>query len=181
MLRLGYSGNAGSANFAVEASRCNSAVAESVCCDLFGIGYPHLERNNPVGCAAVHYGFMAGPMVLPKFMPGWFPFGKYPSFAPAGQPQFYKGAPYRPMGGPSDTGWSDFRISPVFIVRPAGDIQRVFPGPVQTVQCVVDGLLSASADCPDDQLCLGRSLVLAFVSVGCNTGYAFPAVGHIST
>ena len=179
MLRTGYSSNAGTANFAVEASCCNSAVAESICRGLFGIGYPHLERDNPVGCAAVHYGFMAGPMVLSKFMPGWFSFGKYLSFSPACQPQFYKAASYRPMGGPSDTGWSDFRISPVFIVRPAGDIQRVFPGPVQTVQCVVDGLLPASGDRPGDQLYLGRTLVFAFVSVGCDTGYAFPAEGRV--
>ena len=115
MPRTGYSGNAGPANFTVEASRCNPAVAESVCRDLFGIGRPHLERNNPVGSAAADNGFMAGPMVLSKFMPGWFSFGKYLPFSPARQPQFYKAAPYRPMGGSSDTGRSDFRVSPVFI------------------------------------------------------------------
>ena len=123
MFRLGYSGNAGPANFAVEASCCNSAVAESICRDLFGIGRPHLERNNPVGCAAADNGFMAGPMVLSKFMPGWFSFGKYLPFSPARQPQFYKAASHRPMGGPSDAWRGDFRVSPVFIARPAGDIQ----------------------------------------------------------
>ena len=81
MLRVGYGGNAGPANFTVEASCCNSAVAESLCRDLFGIGRPDLERNNPVSFAATDNGFMAGPMVLSKFMSGWFSFGKYLPFS----------------------------------------------------------------------------------------------------
>ena len=75
MFRTGYGGNVGPANFAVEASRCNPAVAESIYRGLFGIGYPHLERNNPVGPSAANNGTIARPMVLSKFMPGWFSFG----------------------------------------------------------------------------------------------------------
>ena len=78
MPRAGSGGDTGSSNFTVEAFCCNPAVAESLCRGLFGIGRPHLERNNAVGSAAVHHGFMAGALVLPEFLSGWVSFGKYP-------------------------------------------------------------------------------------------------------
>ncbi len=180
MFRTGYSGNTGPANFAVEVSRFNSAVAESLCRDLFGIGRPHLERNNAVGSAAVHHGFMAGALVLPEFLSGWVSFGKYPPPSQVVRFKLWKVASYWSMGRSSDIGRSDFRVSLVFISRSAGDVQRIFSGPARTVQGIVDDLLPASADCPDDQLCLGRTLVFASLSVGCDAGYACPAGERVS-